>query len=167
MPTPFEDHLTILSPITRTLTTKETFTIALGVRSAEEQAAARLSQWCLRLDIFQLITPVGCHGQSAMDLWMVLKIDYSSWVPWTKCHGPLDGSQDYIMTMVSSQPPAGTTALPTSCRLRSGQVGSQKNEDFRKNNSWYGPRRLVTRIVIIRTMGHEKWSYWLFLYYII
>ena len=27
MPTPFEDHLTTLSPITRTLTTKETFTI--------------------------------------------------------------------------------------------------------------------------------------------
>ena len=45
----------------------------------------------------KLITPVGCHGQSAMDLWMVLKIDYSSWVPWTECHGPLDGSQDYIM----------------------------------------------------------------------
>jgi hypothetical protein len=79
------------------LTTKETFSIALGVRSAEEQVAARLSQWCVRLDIFKLITPVGCHGQSAMDLWMVLKIDYSSWVPWTKCHGPLDGSQDYIM----------------------------------------------------------------------
>ena len=97
MPTPFEDHLTTLSPITRTLTTKETFSIALGVRSAEEQVAARLSQWCLRLDSFQLITPVGCHGQSAMDLWMVLKIDYSSWVPWTKCHGPLDGSQDSIM----------------------------------------------------------------------
>ena len=97
MPTPFEDHLTILSPITRTSTTKETFTIALGLRSAEEQVAARLSQWCLRLDIFHLITPVGCHGQSAMDLWMVLKIDYSSWVPWTKYHGPLDGSQDYIM----------------------------------------------------------------------
>ena len=97
MPTPIEDHLTILSPITRTLTTKETFTIALGVRSAEEQAAARLSQWCLRLDSFQLITPVGCHGQSAMHLWMVLKIDYSSWVPRTKCHGPLDGSQDSIM----------------------------------------------------------------------
>jgi hypothetical protein len=69
--------------------------------------------------------------------------------------------------LVSSQPPARTTALPTSCRLRSGQVGSQKYEDFRKNNSWYGPRRLVTRIVIIITMGHEKWSYWLFLYYII
>ena len=83
MPTPFEDHLTTLSPITRTLTTKETFSIALGVRSAEEQVAARLSQWCVRLDIFKLITPVGCHGQSAMDLWMVLKIDYSSWVPWT------------------------------------------------------------------------------------
>ena len=32
-----------------------------------------------------------------MDLWMVLKIDYSSWVPLTKCHGPLDGSQDYII----------------------------------------------------------------------
>ena len=32
-----------------------------------------------------------------MGLWMVLKIDYSSWVPWTKCNGPLDGSQDYIM----------------------------------------------------------------------
>ena len=97
MPTPFEDHLAILSPITRTLTTKETFTIALGLRSAEEQAAARLSQWWLRLDSLILITPVGCHGQSAMDLWMVLKIDYSSWVPWTKCHGPLDGSQDSIM----------------------------------------------------------------------
>ena len=40
MPTPFEDHLTILSPITRSLTTKETFTIALGLFSAEEQAAA-------------------------------------------------------------------------------------------------------------------------------
>ena len=92
MPTPFEDHLTTFSPITRTLTTKETFSIALGVRSAEEQVSARLSQWCLRLDIFHLITPVGCHGQSAMDLPMVLKIDYSSWVPWTKCHGPLDGS---------------------------------------------------------------------------
>ena len=97
MPTPFEDHLTTLSPITRTMTTKETFTIALGLRSAEEQAAARLSQWCVRLDSFKLITPVGCHGQSAMDLSMVFKVDYSSWVPWTKCHGPLDGSQDSIM----------------------------------------------------------------------
>ena len=97
MPTPFEDHLTTLSPITRTLTTKETLTIALGLRSAEEQAAERLSQWWLRRDSFILITPVGCHGQSAMDLWMVLKIDYSSWVPWTKCHGPLDGSQDSVM----------------------------------------------------------------------
>ena len=77
--------------------TKETSSIALGVRSAEEQVVARLSQWCVRLDIFKLITPVGCHGQSAMDLWMVLNIDYSSWVRWTKCHGPLDGSQDYIM----------------------------------------------------------------------
>ena len=52
MPTPFEDHLTILSPITRTLTTKETFPIALGVLSAEEQAAARLSQWCQRMIVF-------------------------------------------------------------------------------------------------------------------
>ena len=52
MPTPFEDHLTILSPITRTLTTKETFTIALGVRSAEEQAAARLFQLCQRMIVF-------------------------------------------------------------------------------------------------------------------
>ena len=52
MPTPFEDHLTILSPITRKLTTNETFTIALGVRSAEEQAAARLSQWCLSMIVF-------------------------------------------------------------------------------------------------------------------
>ena len=94
MPTPFEDHLTILSPITRTLTTKETFTMALGVRSAEEQAAARLSQWCQRMIVFiwllhvgamdkvpwtfgwfsRLITPCRCHGQSAMDLWMVRKI---------------------------------------------------------------------------------------------
>ena len=52
MPTPFEDHLTILSPITRTMTTKETFTIALRVRNAEEQVAARLSQWCQRVIVF-------------------------------------------------------------------------------------------------------------------
>ena len=52
MPTPFEDHLTTLSPITRTLTTKETFSIALGVRSAEEQVAARLSQLCLSVIVF-------------------------------------------------------------------------------------------------------------------
>ena len=94
MPTPFEDHLTTLSPITRTWTTKETFSIALGVRSAEEQVAARLSQWCQRVIVFigllqlgamdkvpwtfgwfsRLITPCRCHGQSAMYLWMVLKI---------------------------------------------------------------------------------------------
>ena len=52
MPTPFEDHLTILSPTTRTLMTKETFTFALGVRSAGEQVAARLSQWCQRVMVF-------------------------------------------------------------------------------------------------------------------
>ena len=74
MPTPFEDHLTTLSPITRTLTTKETFSIALGVRSAEEQVAARLLQWCQRVIVFILLLQVWCHGQSAMDLWMVLKI---------------------------------------------------------------------------------------------
>ena len=74
MPTPFEDRLTTLSPITRTLKTKETFTIALGVRRAGERAAARLSQWYLQLDSFHLITPSWCHGQSAMDLWMVFKI---------------------------------------------------------------------------------------------
>ena len=82
MPTPFEDHLTILSPITRTLTTKETFTIVLGLRSAEEQAAARLSPWCLQLDSFHLITPCRCHGQSAMDLWMVLNL-----ITPCRCHG--------------------------------------------------------------------------------
>ena len=79
----------------------------------------------------------------------------------------MDGSQDYIMTMVSFQPPAMTIALPTSCRLRSGKVGSPKYEDFRKYNSLYGPRRLVTIIVIIITRGHEKWPYCLYLYYII
>ena len=52
MPTPFEDHLTTFSPITKTLTTKETFSIALGVRNAEEQVAARLSQWCHRVIVF-------------------------------------------------------------------------------------------------------------------
>ena len=37
---------------TRTLMTKETFTIALGVRSAGEQVAARLSQLCQRVIVF-------------------------------------------------------------------------------------------------------------------
>ena len=37
MPTPFDDHLTTLSPITRKLTTKETFSIALGVRSVKNK----------------------------------------------------------------------------------------------------------------------------------
>ena len=52
MRTAFEDRLTTLSRITRTLTTKETFSIALGVRSAEEQVAARLFQWCQRMIVF-------------------------------------------------------------------------------------------------------------------
>ena len=52
MPTSFEDHLAILSPTTRTMMTKETFTIALGVRSAGEQVAARLSQWYQRVIVF-------------------------------------------------------------------------------------------------------------------
>ena len=52
MPTPFEDHLTFLSPTTRTLMTKDTFTIALGLRSAGEQLAARLSQWFWRVIVY-------------------------------------------------------------------------------------------------------------------
>ena len=39
-------------------------------------------------------------------------------------------------------------------------------DDFRKNSSPYGPRRLVTIIVIIISMGHDEWSYWFFLYHI-
>ena len=52
MPTPFEDHLTILSPTTRTWMTKETFIIALRVRSAGEQVAAGSSEWCQRMIVF-------------------------------------------------------------------------------------------------------------------
>ena len=102
-----------------------------------------------------------------MDLWMVLKIDYSSWVPWTKCHGPLDGSQDYIMTIgvLNLQQGRQRCPHPADYEVVKLEVKNMKNSE--KNNSRYGPRRLVTRIVIIITMGHEKWSYWLFLYYLI
>ena len=65
------------------------------------------------------------------------------------------------------QPPAGPLSWPEPKEIMKVKEGAkgipQKYEDFRNNNSWYGPRRLVTRIVIILTMGHEKWSYWLFL----
>ena len=52
MPTPCEEHLIILSPTTRTSTTKKTLNIALVVRRAGEQAAARSSQLCQRLTVF-------------------------------------------------------------------------------------------------------------------